>query len=331
MFSWISTAWVLPSFLGPPVAAWLTHHLGWPTVFWGILPLVALGAVMMLPPVFRLAGEEADADNARSARPAALWAAGLAALGAAGIQLAGQRMSPLGLAAGAAGLVMVGVSLPNLMPSGFFRFGHGLAPVILVRTLMAGAFFGAESFVPLMLVEQRGLSLLLAGASLTVGSLGWTAGSWVQSRPSLSLRRDLIITLGAVALLGGVAMVALVAWWQLWVGLVAVSWTFAGLGMGLAMSSTSVATMTLSASGEQGRNASSLQFGEAFGGGLFVGVCGTVFAALHPTGDLTMTFSSVMASMAVVSLLAVAVSLRTGPIANASAASEAPSPSSPAA
>lgn len=320
MFSWISTAWVLPSFLGPPVAAWLTHHLGWQAVFYGILPLVALGAVMMLPPVFRLAGRAGPAQGAPSARPAALWAAGLAAIGAAGIQLAGQQLGLLGLVAGVLGLLMVAVSLPNLMPPGFFRFGQGIAPVILVRTLIAGAFFGAESFVPLMLVEQRGLSLLLAGASLTVGSLGWTLGSWVQSRPSLALRRDLIITLGAVALTTGVTMVAVVAWWQLWVGLVAVAWTFAGLGMGLAMSSTSVATMALSGSGDQGRNASSLQFGEAFGGGLFIGLGGTVFAALHPSGDLTLTFASVLSAMAVVSLLAVAASLRTGPIRNSSAA-----------
>src|SRR3954454_7978041 len=34
MFSWISSAWVVPSFVGPVVAAWLTHHLSWRAVFW---------------------------------------------------------------------------------------------------------------------------------------------------------------------------------------------------------------------------------------------------------------------------------------------------------
>ena len=77
--------------------------------------------------------------------------------------------------------------------------------------------------------------------------------------------------------------------------MVAVAWLFAGLGMGLATSGTSLATMALSGAADQGRNASSLQFGEAFGGGLFIGVGGTIFAALHPTGDLTATFSCVLA------------------------------------
>ncbi len=316
MFSYISSAWVVPSFVGPGVAAWLTHHLDWRAVFWAVLPLLAVGAVMMLPPVLRSANTPARAGH-RSARPAALWAAGLAALGAAAIQLGGQHLSPVGLLIGVVGIALVGLSLPNLMPRGFFRFGPGLAPVILVRTLIAGAFFGAEAFVPLMLVEQRHLSLLVAGTTLTVGALGWSVGSWLQSLRSLRLRRDRIITAGALCVLTCVALVAVVAWLQPWVGLVAIGWTVGGMGMGLATSSTSLATMALSESVEQGRNASSLQFGEAFGGGLFVGIGGTVFAALRPTGDLTVVFGSVLSAMSAVAVLAVLASLRTGPIRSA--------------
>jgi len=311
MFSYISSAWVLPSFVGPGIAAWLTHHLDWRWVFWAVLPLLALGAAMMLPRVLRAADAPARPGH-RSSRPAALWAAGLAALGATSVQLGGQHLSPVGLLLGAAGVLLVGLSLPNLMPRGFFRFGPGLAPVILVRTLLAGAFFGAESFVPLMLVEQRDLSLLLAGTTLTVGAVGWSAGSWLQSLRPLRLRRDRVITAGAACVCAGVGLVALVAWAQPWVGLVAVAWTLAGLGMGLATSSTSVATMDLSDPVEQGRNASSLQFGEAFGGGLFVGVGGSVFAALRPSGDLALVFGSVLTAMAAVAVVGVLVSLRTG-------------------
>jgi MFS family permease len=313
MFSWISSAWIVPSFVGPAAAAWVTHHLGWRAVFWGILPLLAVGAAMMLPPVLRLANGTDDSQKS-SAPPAAIWAAALAAVGATGVQLAGQHVSPLGLTAGVVGLVLLAVSLPNLMPQGFFRFRPGLAPVIVVRTLLAGAFFGAETFIPLMLVEQRHYSLLVAGSSLTLGAVGWSLGAWLQSLPRLSLRRDQIITAGAAFVAAGVALVTAVAWLQLWVGVVAIAWTVAGIGMGLATSSTAIATMTISDAAEQGRNASSLQFGEAFGGGLFVGVGGTVFAALHPSGNLTTTFTSVLLAMTVVGVVGVLASLRTGPI-----------------
>jgi MFS family permease len=319
MFTYISTAWVLPSFVGPTVSAWLTHHFGWRAVFWSVLPLVAIGTVMMLPKVVRVANAPASTEGGSVAKPAGLWAAGLAAIGAAAIQLAGQELRWLSIPVAVVGLVLVGLSLPNLMPRGFFRFCAGLPPVIVVRGLMAGTFFGAEAFVPLMLVEQRGLSLLLSGSALTIGALGWTTGSFVQSRPTLRLRRDRIITLGAASLLLGVVLTALVAWLQLWVGFVGFAWVFSGLGMGLAMSSTSVATMSLSTAGEQGRNASSLQFSEAFAGGLFVGIGGSIFAALHPGGDLTLTFGAVLGAMGVVALAAFLVSLRIGPIRNASA------------
>ncbi len=317
MFSYISTAWVLPSFVGPSAAAWLTHQIGWRSVFWSVLPLVALGAAMMLPPVIAAADGPAPDAGGEAAAPAPLWAAALAALGATLVQLGGQRSGGSGLAIGVLGLLVVGASLPRLMPRRFFRFGPGLAPVIVVRTTIAGAFFGAEAFVPLMLVQQRGLSLLLAGSALTVGALGWTTGSWVQSRPGLRVRRDHIISAGAAMVFSGVALVALTAWQQWWVGVVAGAWVVAGFGMGLAMASTSLATMTLSATGEEGRNASSLQFGEAFGGGLFVGVGGTIFAALHGSGDLTRTFGSVLTAMALVALVAVLASLRTGPVRQA--------------
>jgi len=313
MFSWISSAWIVPSFVGPAAAAWVTHHLGWRAVFWGILPLLAIGSAMMLPPVLRLA--DGTEESTRSTTPpAAIWAAALAAVGAAGIQLAGQELTGLGIAAGVVGLLLLAVSLPNLMPPGFFRFRPGLAPVIVVRALLAGAFFGAETFIPLMLVEQRHFSLLLAGSSLTLGAVGWSLGAWFQSMKRMTLRRDQVITLGAACVTAGVALVTAVALLQLWVGVVAIAWTVAGIGMGLATSSTSVATMALSETGDQGRNASSLQFGEAFGGGLFVGVGGTVFAALHPSGNLTATFTSVLLAMTVVGALGVAASLRAGPI-----------------
>ncbi len=328
MFSWISSAWVVPSFVGPTVAAWLTHHLDWRAVFWADLPLLAVGAAMMLPPVLKVADGPAF-DREGSARPAALWAAGLAAVGAAAVQLAGQRGGWSGLVVGVVGLGMVATSLPNLMPRGFFRFRPGLPPVIVVRALIAGAFFGSEAFIPLMLVEQRHLSLLLAGSTLTVGALGWSLGAWLQSTRWMRLPRERIITLGATSVFVGVGIVALVAGLTLPVLVVGVGWLFAGLGMGLATSSTSLATMSLSVPADQGRNASSLQFGEAFGGGLFIGVGGTVFAALHPSGDLTATFTSVLAAMTVVGLLAVLASLRTGPIREPATA--APTPSSPAA
>ena len=90
MFTYISTAWVLPSFVGPPAAAWLTQNLSWHWVFFAVIPLVLFGGAMALPSLLRMmrSYQPSDAD---AQKPAPLWAAGLLAVAAATLQLAGQR------------------------------------------------------------------------------------------------------------------------------------------------------------------------------------------------------------------------------------------------
>jgi MFS family permease len=317
MFTYISAAWVLPSFIGPPASAWLTNHLSWHWVFFAVIPLVIFGGVMAMPSLLRIIRRyQPDGSNAAQ-KPAPLWAAGVVCIATAALQFAGQRLDSLAFALLIGGLAMLLVALPRLMPPGFLRFRRGLSQVIQTRGLLPGAFFGGEAFVPLMLVEQRSVPLFQAGAVLTVGAIGWTAGSWLQARPWLQIRRDRLITAGCCAVALGLVLVALVALFPaLPYLMVAVAWIFGGLGMGLAISSTSLAVMSLSTAAEQGRNASSLNLYDALGSAIFVGIAGTIFAALHPSGNLALTFGMVQLSMAVVALLAILISLRIGVVRN---------------
>ena len=317
MFTYISAAWVLPSFVGPPAAAWLTQHLSWHWVFFAVIPLAIFGGAMALPSLLRMMHSYQPSSDTNAQKPAPLWAAGLLAIAAATLQLAGQRLDRVAIGLLIGGLAALLMALPPLMPPGFLRFHRGLSQVIQTRGLLSGAFFGGEAFVPLMLVEQRGVPLLQAGAVLTVGAVGWTAGSWLQARPWLRLRRDVLITLGCWSVAIGLALVTLIAFVPtIPYALIAVGWICAGLGMGLAVSSSSLAAMTLSATSEQGRNASSLNVYDALGSGIFVAVAGTVFAALHPSGNLTLTFGLVELSMTLVALLSVLTSLRIGVVRN---------------
>jgi MFS family permease len=318
MFTYISTAWIVPSLIGPPVSAWLTQHLSWHWVFYAVVPMVIGGALLVLPTVRQMMrtyiAPEVDPDGAK---PAPIWAAGMVAVAAAALQLAGQRLDWLALGLLVAGLVGLGVGLPRLMPACFSRLARGLPAVIVARGLLAGAFVGGEAFVPLMLVEERKVALVLAGAALTAGSIGWTAASWLQSRPWLRIRRDRLITLGCIALAVGLGSTGLIAFLpSIPYVLVGVGWIFSGLGMGLATASTSLAVMTLSNPAEQGRNASSLNLSDALGAGLFVGVSGSIFAALHVSGNLPLTFGTVLLSMSVLAVLAAVSSLRIGVVRN---------------
>lgn len=313
MMTWFSMCWVLPAFIAPPVAAWITRVFSWHWAFAVMVPAVVVTAVLVDGPLRRLA-PVLRPDGSQDGAPVPIWAAFVATAGVASIQMAGQSVSRTSILLAAVGLAALALSLPRLMAPGFFRFRPGIAAVSWVRALQAGAFFAAEAFLPLSLVSIRGMSLFQAGVMLTIGSIGWTVGSWVQARPGLPWRRDQLIQLGALLSVAGIAVIAATTWWHGSVVLVGLGWTIAGLGMGLAIASGSLAVMTLSEPARIGRNTSSLQVSEALGNSLFTGLAGAIYANLRLAHLPATTFSALFAAVALVALGAMVVALRIGPV-----------------
>ncbi|WP_176451738.1 MFS transporter [Enemella dayhoffiae] len=316
MMTAFSACWILPAFVGPPLAAWVTTTWSWHWVFWGILPLVVLAAVLATPPLIKL---QAQREPTTDATPVPIWVGLVLGAAAVAVQYAGQRFSAqrdwLVLVSLLAGVGLLAVALPRLMPRGFLTLGRGLPAVMASRALVAGAFFGGEAFIPLMLVEQRGLSLGVAGAMLTVGASGWFIGSWLQSRRWFRLPRDRMIVLGSASVAVGLLGCAVVAYLPgLWVGVAWLVWPFAGFGMGLVIASTGLAQMTFSRLSEQGRNASALTSGESLGNSVITGVAGTIFAALHLATPGPVTFAAVLVSMVLIAGLGVCNATRIGEI-----------------
>jgi MFS family permease len=325
-----STCWVVPSFIGPPVAAWLTDSFGWHWVFFSVVPLLVVATVLCAKPLSALRGQHQLDPNGEQPKPVPYWAAIATGLGVAALQFGGQQFAeargPLpitiwvALAAGAA-LLVAGV--PPLLPAREKRDRHSsrtrsdrsvLIWVLAARFLLAGPFFGAQSFLALMMVEQHRWSLFLAGGLLTVGAVGWTTGSWVQSRRISWLPRGRIILLGTVMQTLALALVGVGAaqptLWPLIVG----GWVVAGLAMGLAVTSTSLAILSLSAPLAQGRNNAALQVSDSLGSSVLVAVAGTIYAAWHSTGQLAVTYGFLMASMAVTALVGVLAANKIGPL-----------------
>ena len=99
---------------------------------------------MVLPTLLIMIRSHRPHEGDPAARPASLWAAGLVALAAAAMQLAGQRLDLLALALLIAGVAGLFVGLPRLMPPGFLRLGRGLPAVIVVRGLLPAGTSGAR-------------------------------------------------------------------------------------------------------------------------------------------------------------------------------------------
>lgn len=322
IMSAFSVCWTLPAFVGPFIAGWITDRLSWHWVFWSVVPVMVAAMAVMTPALLRLRMEEpenADAPGEADLPPVPVWAALATGAGVAGVQYAGTVRGTTGLVVGGAAVLVLLAGVPRLMPARFLRVDRGLVAVVWARLLFAGAFFASESFLPLMLVEQRSMSLTRAGLALTVGSIGWVLGSWLQSRRWLGWRRDVIVTVGVAHLAVGLAFVTLFARVPTLPLIVpAVGWVLAGLGMGLSTASTSLVVMSLSPARLLGRNSSSLQVGDGLGTSLLGGVAGGVFGALHGRAPASHTFGAVFAVGLLASLGALVVTRRVGPVANES-------------
>ncbi|WP_423859509.1 MFS transporter [Arachnia propionica] len=303
----LSFCWVLPAFLGPPISAALVA-VNWRLNFAATIPLLLIAAALTWPHLKALQ-ERSEPD---SDAPGTVWWAVAAVAGApALLQLAGQGLGHWSLLAAAAGLAALGLGIPKVLPPRARALRNGLGPINASRAVQTGVFYAGEAFLLLGLQNLKGLDTLQAGLALTIGSLGWSLGSWLQSR--IRLRRDRIITTGTCLVALGMAGITVFLTWvgvPLWIGVAA--WTLAGCGMGLTVSSTAVATMALSSPREQGRNSGALLVAESIGNSVMTALTGACYAVLLAEG--MPAFGWIFLMLLVASVLAIAVSLRIGPV-----------------
>ncbi|WP_069173010.1 MFS transporter [Streptomyces griseus] len=321
-----SAAWIVPSVVGPLAAGTVTEHLGWRWVFVGIPALILLPLGLALPAIRRMAAGPADAVAGTKPydRRRIRLALGIS-LGAGLLQYAGQELRWLSLLPALVGTALLVPAVLGLMPRGTVRAARGLPAVILLRGISAGSFIAAESFVPLMLVTQRGLSPTMAGFSLAAGGLTWALGSYVLARPRLERHRESLMVAGMVLVAVSIAAAPAVLVEAVPVWTLAAVWGVGCFGMGMVIASTSVLLLKLSAPEEAGGNSAALQISDGLanvllltgGGAAFAALGGgEVGAAVHgavgvgTAGAHPGAFAAVFLPMAVVALVGVWVATR---------------------
>jgi hypothetical protein len=205
-----------------------------------------------------------------------------AALGISALTWAAQHPSLGMLWLGLAGVAALVPAMRALMPRGTFTARPGLPATVLMRGLLAGAFFGVEAFVPLTLTAVHGFSPALSGVPLTVGAIGWAAAShWQGRHPDLD--RVVLIRVGLITQAAALAAMALVAadWGLAW--LVVPFWLVAGAAMGLSYPSISVLSLDYAAPHERGYVSSALQVNDMTFAAITVGLGGVMLATFAST------------------------------------------------
>ena len=178
------------------------------------------------------------------------------------------------------------------------------------RTASAG-FFGAEVYLPYLLVERYDFSPTFAGLTLDrrrppvggarSGVQSRLGGGWAPGRRADRLADGAAgdrLALGTTAL-GWPAAVAIAGW------------VLAGGGMGLMYPRLSVMTLALSTPDTEGFNSSAMSISDSLGGALSLAATGIVFTAFTTTAA---SFAGVFVLTAVIAAAAVTMAPARHPL-----------------
>lgn len=279
MMASISTAWVVPSLIGPAIAGFVAEWTSWRVVFAGIVPLLVV-AGMLATPAFR--SGVAPARKLSAARTSRLRQAIQLAIGA-GLFLAGLEARPvvLGVALALGGIALGIPAFRALLPAGTMRARPGLPATVATRGLFVSAFFTTNAFLVLALTSLGGYSPGTAGLAISAGSLAWTSGAWLQERLDRrweGQRRERRVVLGVTLMAIGITGVTLpiVFSGQPNLFLASGAWVVAGLGIGLSHPTISTMAFAQAPQGGEGTVSSSLLLADLATPAVTIGIGGAL-------------------------------------------------------
>ncbi|GGM04129.1 MFS transporter [Dactylosporangium sucinum] len=308
LFAVISFCWVIPGIVGPTMSGALTEHIGWRWVFLGLVPVAVAAAALLLP---ALRAVRPAAPRTGNANPSRIRSAVAVAIGIGCVERGAQHPGAATLLAAAVGVAALAWGLRGLLPRGTATARPGIGAPVALRGLTAGAFFGVESILPLMMATQHGLGPLQASIPLACAGLPCAISSWWLGRvtgPDALRRRirlarwGLMMVCCANASLIWLSQPTAMSW------LMNPMWVLAGFGLGLAIPTANVLVLERTTEHDRAADASALQVADTTMSSLTTGASG-VLVGLATRGLLgySAAFAAIGLSMAALALLAAVV------------------------
>jgi MFS family permease len=281
----MSSCWIVPSLVGPPLAGLVAEWWSWRAVFLGLAALTLLPALVVVVMLRSRPWSAASPSSGGTPQRPALMVATAVSLGAALGQygVSGWDVRHLLFAAGGFGLLVV--FGPRLLPPRTWLGARGLPVTVLLCGLGSGVFFTLEALVPLMLVADRGVPPVAIGLIFTGAALAWAASSWAQGRLLDGYPRERLIVAGALILAGAVAVAAVGTLPAMPAPTAASAVIIAAVGMGLYAPSLTVLSLAHGPSGRQGYASSAMQTNQNLGQVTALGVSSAVLNACLAAGS----------------------------------------------
>ncbi|NGP61834.1 MFS transporter [Paenibacillus thiaminolyticus] len=275
-----SGAYILPALIGPYLAGVIAELASWRFVFWFVLPFVVL-AVLLTNPSFRhmqQTGHPPSGQRHHKEIYAIILTLGTGLL----LTGLGSISEWSGIALTVAGLILLVPPLRKLLPSGSFHLRKGLPATIVSRGFYVAVYVATESYVVLALIQVKGLSADIAGLIVAAGALSWSTAVWLQSkldeRDAGKGRKKRVVIGVAMMVIGVICVMGVIGLPGGTIALAILSQICTGFGIGLANPTTGAIALQHAEPGQEGEVSSQLQFVDAFGPGLSVGIGGALIA-----------------------------------------------------
>jgi MFS family permease len=274
VFALLAAAWVLPGLAGPSYGALLASTIGWRWAFLTILPMLLGAGLLVIRGMARVAVPRGTSVRLDLRRPVQL------SVGSALVLAGLTHLSPWSVPIVVGGVALAGPALRGLVARGSSVGRPGLGMALVCAFLLTLAFFGVDGFVPLLLTRIRGRTVAEASVVVTLATVGWSLGTWWQSRAVAHTSRRLlflagtaVIAAGAVGVAAGLLSTPLV--------LPYAAWTAAGLGMGVAYPTIYLVMMDRAGAGYEGTASGLMLLVDSLGVSVGAGLGGSAVAIVE--------------------------------------------------
>ncbi len=282
VFAALAAAWILPSLIGPVVAGLLVEYLHWRVVF----GFTAVLVVFLCPYMVGTLNQLPDIGNNGKiiGLKRVLGYAITAGLAVGSLQIiSGLKNIHISFVTVLAILllsVLTMLAIRPLLPAHTLRIARGLPATIFYRFLINGTYITAELFLPLILKEIHHFSPTRAGFVVTVGSITWAFGSWLQGKIRAEKWRVRFPFIGSALQLSGTLLTFLVFISQLPGEIVFIGWLLASIGIGLVFPAMTVHALYLTPKAQQGHTSSALSLADTLGAAIMIAYAGIIYSAL---------------------------------------------------
>lgn len=304
----VASAYILPAMIGPYVAGLIAQQFTWRFVFWALLPLLFIAAILVIPTFW------SQIRQGKLIGYRKLFAAVQLVTGA-GFLLAGLDILPriIGLPLVILGAVLVILPLRSLLISEKLQAQRSFPIALAARGLFTATYFGTEIFLVLALTSLKGYRADTAGLVVASAALAWTAGTWLQARLDKHYSRQdrsIRMVVGVTCMLIGICVLQFVIWTQGFILPLLIAFIghmLSGFGIGLAEPASGTIILAYSPNGEEGSVSSSMQIVDLLLPAVSIGL-GGAFVSISQSASLQLSFGIAAAlgfqfSLIIISLL----------------------------